>query len=115
MENTLPQKGIVNDGQLLIQEQASPQRNCPIRPSHVTIKKLGIVITIAGIIMVLNIEVAFLTPPFGVNLFVSSAITGKGIVAVTRAVFPYLFLIWGVLFLITYVPWISLVLTRLIL
>ena len=29
-----------------------------------------------GIIMVLNIEVAFLTPPFGVNLFVSSGITG---------------------------------------
>ena len=65
-----------------------------------------------GIIMVLNIEVAFLTPPFGVNLFVSSGITGKGIVEVTRSVFPYLFLLWGVLFLITYVPWISLVLTR---
>ena len=65
-----------------------------------------------GIIMVLNIEVAFLTPPFGVNLFVTSGITGKGIVEVTRSVFPYLFLIWGVLFLITYVPWISLVLTR---
>jgi C4-dicarboxylate transporter DctM subunit len=65
-----------------------------------------------GIIMVLNIEVAFLTPPFGVNLFVSSGITGKGIVEVTRSVFPCLFLIWGVLLLITYVPWFSLVLTR---
>jgi len=65
-----------------------------------------------GIIMVLNIEVAFLTPPFGVNLFVSSGITGKGIIEVTRSVFPYLFLIGGVLFLITYIPWISLVLTR---
>jgi C4-dicarboxylate transporter DctM subunit len=67
-----------------------------------------------GIIMVLNIEVAFLTPPFGVNLFVSSGITGKGIVEVTRSVLPYLLLIYGVLFLITYVPWISLILTRLI-
>ena len=65
-----------------------------------------------GIIMVLNIEVAFLTPPFGVNLFVSSGITGKGIVEVTRATLPYLFLMWGVLLLITYVPWLSLVLTR---
>jgi C4-dicarboxylate transporter, DctM subunit len=65
-----------------------------------------------GIIMILNIEVAFLTPPFGVNLFVSSGITGKGIVEVTRSVFPYLLLIYGVLFLITYVPWISLILTR---
>jgi len=65
-----------------------------------------------GIIMVLNIEVAFLTPPFGVNLFVASGITKKGIMEVTRSVIPYLFLMWGVLFLITYVPWISLVLTR---
>jgi len=67
-----------------------------------------------GIIMVLNIEVAFLTPPFGVNLFVASGITGKGIVEVARSVIPYLLLMYGVLFLITYVPWISLVLTRLI-
>jgi C4-dicarboxylate transporter DctM subunit len=67
-----------------------------------------------GIIMVLNIEVAFLTPPFGVNLFVSSGITRKGIVEVARSVVPYLFLIYGVLFLITYVPWISLVLTSFI-
>jgi C4-dicarboxylate transporter, DctM subunit len=65
-----------------------------------------------GIIMVLNIEIAFLTPPFGVNLFVASGITRKGIMEVTRSVIPYLFLMWGVLFLITYVPWISLVLTR---
>ncbi len=67
-----------------------------------------------GIIMVLNIEVAFLTPPFGVNLFVASGITGKGIVEVARSVIPYLLLIYGILLLITYVPWISLVLTRLV-
>jgi C4-dicarboxylate transporter DctM subunit len=67
-----------------------------------------------GIIMVLNIEVAFLTPPFGVNLFVSSSITGEGIVEVSRSVIPYLVLMYGVLFLVTYVPWISLFLTRLV-
>jgi TRAP-type C4-dicarboxylate transport system permease large subunit len=33
-------------------------------------------------------------------------------VEVTRSVLPFLFLTWGVLFLVTYVPWISLVLTR---
>ena len=65
-----------------------------------------------GIIMVLNIEVAFLTPPFGVNLFVASGITGKGIVEVARSAVPYLILLYSVLMIITYVPWISLVLTR---
>ena len=67
-----------------------------------------------GIIMVLNIEVAFLTPPFGVNLFVASGITGKGIVEVARSVLPYILLIYGVLFLITYMPWISLILPSLL-
>ena len=67
-----------------------------------------------GIIMVLNIEVAFLTPPFGVNLFVASGITGKGIIEVARSVLPYILLIYGVLFLITYMPWISLVLPTLL-
>jgi C4-dicarboxylate transporter DctM subunit len=67
-----------------------------------------------GIIMVLNIEIGFLTPPFGVNLFVSSGITGKDVVEVARSVAPYLILMLGLLMLITYVPWISLVLTRFI-
>ena len=62
--------------------------------------------------MVLNIEVAFLTPPFGVNLFVASGITGKGIVEVARSAIPYLVLLYAVLMIITYVPWLSLVLTQ---
>jgi len=65
-----------------------------------------------GIIMVLNIEIGFLTPPFGVNLFVSSGITGKDVLEVARSVAPFLVIMLGMLFLITYVPWISLVLTR---
>ncbi len=67
-----------------------------------------------GVIVILNIEVAFLTPPFGLNLFVASGITGKGIIEVARSAVPYLLLMYGVLFLITYVPWISLALTYLL-
>ena len=67
-----------------------------------------------GVIMVLNIEIGFLTPPFGVNLFVSSGITGKDVLEVARSVAPYLLIMLGMLCLITYVPWISLVLTRFI-
>jgi C4-dicarboxylate transporter DctM subunit len=67
-----------------------------------------------GIIMVLNIEIGFLTPPFGVNLFVASGVTGKDVLEVARSVAPYLVIMLGMLFLITYVPWISLVLTQLV-
>jgi C4-dicarboxylate transporter DctM subunit len=64
--------------------------------------------------MVLNIEIGFLTPPFGVNLFVSSGITGKDVVEVARSVAPYLIIMLSLLLLITYVPWISLVLVQLV-
>jgi C4-dicarboxylate transporter DctM subunit len=73
---------------------------------------IGVDIIHFGIIMVLNIEIGFLTPPFGVNLFVSSGITGKDVLEVARSVAPFLVIMLGMLFLITYVPWISLVLTR---
>ncbi len=65
-----------------------------------------------GVIMVLNIEVAFLTPPFGINLFIASGITKEGIIEITKSVVPYVLLTWSVLLLITYVPWFSMALTR---
>jgi C4-dicarboxylate transporter DctM subunit len=76
------------------------------------LQRFGIDFIHFGIIMVLNIEIGFLTPPFGVNLFVSSGITGKDVLEVARSVAPFLVIMLGMLCLITYVPWISLVLTR---
>jgi C4-dicarboxylate transporter DctM subunit len=76
------------------------------------LQKFGIDPIHFGIILVLNIEIGFITPPFGVNLFVSSALTKRGIVEIGRSVVPFILLMISVLFLITYIPWISLVLTR---
>jgi C4-dicarboxylate transporter, DctM subunit len=78
------------------------------------LQKYGIDPIHFGIIMVLNIEIGFITPPFGVNLFVASGLTKKGIVEIGRSVLPFIALMIGVLFLITYVPWFSLVLTPLV-
>jgi C4-dicarboxylate transporter DctM subunit len=75
------------------------------------LQKFGIDPIHFGIIMVLNIEIGFLTPPFGVNLFLSAGITGKGIGEVARSVAPFIVLFLGLLALITYVPWFSLCLT----
>jgi len=44
--------------------------------------------------------------------FMASGVTGKDVLEVARSVAPYLVIMLGMLFLITYVPWISLVLTR---
>ncbi|MNN72266.1 DctM-like transporter [compost metagenome] len=46
----------------------------------------------------------------GLNLFVTSAVTGMTLPATIRAAMPWLMILLLFLVLITYVPWISLVL-----
>ncbi|MDF0535696.1 TRAP transporter large permease subunit [Shewanella yunxiaonensis] len=72
--------------------------------------KLGIDPIHLGIIMVVNMEIGMLTPPVGLNLFVTSGITNKSIGWVIKACLPWLLLLLFFLVLITYVPQISLVL-----
>ncbi len=68
-----------------------------------------------GIIMVLVIEYGFLTPPFGLNLFVAMGLSRKSLIEVTASVAPFLLLLLGCVLLITFVPSISLVLPKLFL
>jgi len=65
-----------------------------------------------GIILILNIEIAFLTPPLGVNLFVASQIAGIKIEKMMLATLPYILILMVMLALITLVPEISLWLPR---
>jgi C4-dicarboxylate transporter DctM subunit len=61
-----------------------------------------------GIIMVVNMEIGMLTPPVGLNLFVTAGITGESIGWVIKAVLPWMLLLLFFLILITYIPQISL-------
>jgi C4-dicarboxylate transporter DctM subunit len=70
--------------------------------------KLGIDPIHLGIIMVVNMEIGMLTPPVGLNLFVTAGITGQNMIWVIKACLPWLCLLLGFLMLITYVPQISL-------
>ncbi|TCN85372.1 TRAP transporter large permease [Shewanella fodinae] len=72
--------------------------------------KLGIDPIHLGIIMVVNMEIGMLTPPVGLNLFVTSGITNRSIGWVIKACLPWLLLLLGFLIIITYVPQVSLVL-----
>ncbi len=67
-----------------------------------------------GIIMIVNCEIGFLTPPLGLNLFVASAITKRSLVSVARSTAPFLLLMIFALLLITYLPPISLKLTEIL-
>ncbi len=70
--------------------------------------QLGIDPIHLGIIMVVNMEIGMLTPPVGLNLFVTAGITGQNMIWVIKACLPWLGLLLGFLILVTYVPQISL-------
>ncbi|MBA3056632.1 MAG: TRAP transporter large permease subunit [Gammaproteobacteria bacterium] len=72
--------------------------------------KLGIDPIHLGIIMVVNMEIGMVTPPVGLNLFVTAGVTGMNLVQVTRAALPWLTVLLVFLVLITYVPQITLAL-----
>ena len=72
--------------------------------------QLGIDPIHLGIIMVVNMEIGLITPPVGLNLFVTSAVTGMTVPQVIRAAMPWLCLLLVFLVIITYVPAVSLAL-----
>jgi tripartite ATP-independent transporter DctM subunit len=65
-----------------------------------------------GIIFITNLELGFLTPPVGMNLFLSAYRFQRPFVEICRDVFPFLLIQLVVLLLVTYVPWFSLSLIR---
>ena len=60
-----------------------------------------------GIIFLANLELGFLTPPVGMNLFLSSYRFNKPMNEVIRAVLPMLAVLFVGVLLITYVPWLT--------
>jgi C4-dicarboxylate transporter, DctM subunit len=73
---------------------------------------LGIHPVHLGIIMTVNMEIGMITPPVGLNLFVTSGIAKLPVTAVIRAAMPWLVVLLLALVIVTYVPWVSLVLPQ---
>lgn len=69
--------------------------------------ELGIDPIHLGIIMVVNMEIGMITPPVGLNLFVTSGVAKMPMMAVVRAALPFLAVLFVFLILVTYVPIIS--------
>ncbi|MBW1800533.1 MAG: TRAP transporter large permease subunit [Deltaproteobacteria bacterium] len=61
-----------------------------------------------GVIMVLLIEFGFLTPPFGINLFVAMGLTNKPLMRISRSVVPFIVILLICVFIVTFIPQISL-------
>ena len=71
------------------------------------LKALDINLVHFAIVLTVNMEIALISPPIGLNLFVLSSISKKPIATVIRGVVPYLLIMLALLVLITYVPIIS--------
>lgn len=80
-----------------------------------TLSKYNIDLVHYGIMMILNIECGFLTPPFGLNLFVSMAIVRRSLVEVGRSILPFILIFLFCLLVITYVPYLATFLPKFVL
>ncbi|HEY3564281.1 MAG TPA: TRAP transporter large permease subunit [Casimicrobiaceae bacterium] len=76
--------------------------------------ELGIDPVHLGVIMTVNMEIGMVTPPVGLNLFVTSGITGMSVMETVRAALPWLSVLLVFLIIVTYVPAISLFLPNLL-
>jgi C4-dicarboxylate transporter DctM subunit len=61
-----------------------------------------------GIVVTINMELGMVSPPVGLNLFVTSGLTGMSIKDVIVAAFPWTMTIFAGLMLVTYIPEIAL-------
>jgi C4-dicarboxylate transporter DctM subunit len=69
--------------------------------------ELGIDPIHLGIIMVVNMEIGMITPPVGLNLFVTSGVAGMPMMRVVRAAMPFLGVLFIFLIMVTYLPFLS--------
>jgi len=77
--------------------------------------KLGIDPVHYGIVLIFNIEIALITPPVGLNLFVLAGATKIPLAKIFREVVPFIVILVALLFLVIFVPRISLWLPDLLL
>ena len=69
--------------------------------------ELGIDPIHLGIIMVVNMEIGMITPPVGLNLFVTSGVAQMPMMSVVRAALPWLGILFIFLIMVTYIPELS--------
>ncbi len=74
------------------------------------VQSLGVNPVHFGVIMVCCLSIGLATPPFGLDLFVAGTLSDIEPMKVARKAMPFIFAFGIALFIITYIPWFSLVL-----
>jgi C4-dicarboxylate transporter DctM subunit len=76
------------------------------------VKAIGVDLIHFGVILTVNLSIGMFTPPFGLNLFVSQALFNASMTRIARGLVPFIAIQVLALVIVTYVPWLSLYLTR---
>lgn len=74
------------------------------------VKALGVNPVHFGIFMTINLAIGFITPPYGANLFIGSAVGRVSMDRIIRYIWPLIGVLVSVLLLVTYIPQLSLML-----
>ena len=78
------------------------------------VMKMGIHPIHFGVVMVINVMISLITPPYGFAFYLAATISSTKLKAVVRESLPFLIVSIGVLFIVTYIPAISLYLPKLL-
>jgi len=78
------------------------------------VTQLGIDPVHFGLIITVNLAIGFITPPYGINLFVASAVSGETIEDLSRQIMPFIIVMIVCLLAFTYIPSLSMGLVNLL-
>lgn len=68
-----------------------------------------------GVILTVGLAVGMTTPPMAIDIFVASAISGRSLEQISRAIWPMVVVLVAALVICTYVPWLVMAVPRLLL
>jgi len=71
------------------------------------VSSMGISLVHFGVVMVLNLMIGLMTPPFGLLIFLLQDITGLSAKKIIMASIPFIVIMIGVLLLVTYFPFLT--------
>jgi C4-dicarboxylate transporter DctM subunit len=77
-------------------------------------QKIGVDPVHFGLFMTVALAIGFVTPPYGANLFVASAVSGEKLDSISRNIFPFVFVMLLCLILFVYLPVFSMGLVNLL-
>jgi len=65
-----------------------------------------------GVVMTIGLAIGMATPPMAINIFVASAISGRSLEQISRAIWPMVVILVAVLMICTYFPWFVMILPK---